>query len=172
MCPPTRLSMISIQSTNLVGESVQKKLSLQAPSLGRVGRRELVGRCAAGRAPTNSQLRYNFRLCFLVANANRRSGTGLARISFKKARSERYQNDTRERAPPWPLPHVCSGPWARGAAARGCQSLKGGEHVSADDVCDVLTRKGERPTLATRVHTSHLGRWPHTAFTHQCRAVP
>lgn len=27
MCP-TRLSMISIQSTNLVGESVQKKLSL------------------------------------------------------------------------------------------------------------------------------------------------
>jgi hypothetical protein len=45
MCPTRlscRLSMISI----LVGESVQKKLSLQAPSVGRVGRREFVGRCA------------------------------------------------------------------------------------------------------------------------------
>ena len=150
------------QSTNLVGESVQKKLSLQAASaFSRAGRAEgarwTLRRWKGTYQLTESQLRYTYRpLCFLVANANRRSGTGLARLSFKKARSERYQNDTRERAPPWPLPHVCSGPWARGAAARGCQSLKGGEHVSADDVCDVLTRKGERPTRATRVHTSHL----------------
>ena len=153
--------MISI----LVGESVQSCIPANAEPPSAFCRAELVGRCAAGRAPTNSQLRDTYHLCFPVANAHRLSD-GSRTSFFRKGQirtiSERHTR-TRTALATTTRMFGAVGAWGRGARMPIPQGRRApsAEHVSADDVCDVLTRKDERPTLATRVHTSHLGRSSH-----------